>query len=474
MSDCVYFQTIIKELNPADSNSGDCCTWSMVECDNNGSITKIDLSNYNGVTAVGPFPQTIAFLTHLKEFSIRGQQNINDIYSLNTENLEKIDLSNSGMNSANFPSWIYDAPNLKEIDISNTQMTGLPQRELKSNLNGCNFSNTPICGSYEGSPYNFIPEICKSSCTNGGASGNFSNNSSSGSSGNSNGGTKIWPFILIGAGVLILLGVIGLFLFSKKGKKTSYKDYEDNDPKPILPVSKKEEKKETKVQEEEEPFEITIKNDTPAVVTKPQISPFVSSGPPTPASDLNNEKIEEVAINNYTNAYGGDAKAFNENRTSGNYAKDIYRQHNDPNMSYEQDNIQTHPSIYNTMTTDNDSDDDDDNEQVGNIINQPIADAVNQEKIPTLLRRKSSRKQNIKTEVEEETYEPVQSEPEVEYELYIANWDYTPTLSDELALVAGDVIEINKMFDDGWCNGYNRRTNKSGIVPLCYLKEYED
>jgi len=64
--------------------------------------------------------------------------------------------------------------------------------------------------------------------------------------------------------------------------------------------------------------------------------------------------------------------------------------------------------------------------------------------------------------------------PQQQEELYIANWDYQPTLSDELALTAGDVIEIRKKFDDGWCSGYNRRTNQTGIVPLCYLMKYNE
>jgi len=460
MSDCVYFQTLIRELNPADTNSGDCCTWDMVGCDDSGNIIKIDLSNYNGVSTVGAFPQTVNFLTHLKEFSIRGQQNINDIYNINCQNLEKVDLSNSGMASPNFPSWLYDAPNLKELDISNTQMTGIPQREIKSNLSGCNFSSTPICGSYESSPYNFIPDICKTSCTQG-ATGNMSSSSSS-SSGKSNGGTKIWPFILIGIIALLAIALICFLLLNKKGKKkNSYSNYEESEPQPILPVSKKENKNEVKEEEEEEePVEITVNNNTPAVVSKPQISPFVASGPPTPASNLNNKNIEEAAINNYNNAYGG-AK---NNRESGA----SYRNSNGANdISFEQDNIQPHPSIYNTMMVDSDDEDDG---PVGNIINQPIVSAVNdkQETIPSLLRRKSSKKANVKKD-----YVPIES-PKEQIELFIANWDYVPSLSDELALTAGDVVEIKRKFDDGWCNAYNRRTNKTGIVPLNYLKEYED
>ncbi|ORX58607.1 hypothetical protein BCR36DRAFT_318200 [Piromyces finnis] len=450
MSDCVYFQTIIKELNPADTNTGDCCTWSMVGCDNNGNIEKIDFSNYNGISTVGPFPQTIAFLTHLREFSIRGQQNINDIYTLSTENLEKVDLSNSGISSANFPTFLYDATKLKELDISNTKITGMPQRAFQSNISGCNFSNTPICASYESSPYDFIPDVCKSSCKNG-ASGNFSNSFSN--NGKSN-GTKVWPYILIGVAALLIIGALGFFLMSRKGKKGG----NNEDRKSILPIVKNEEKKEIEIEEEQ--VEINIKNEAPSAVSKPQISPFVASGPPAPASDINNEEIEEAAINNYNNAYGGNVS---NNVTNEENINNTSNNQKDANTTFEQENIQAHPSLYNTMTTDNDDDD----EQNSKIINQPILiNAVKEN--PTLLRRKSSRRSNVK--VDEKQKEPVDA-PE---ELFVANWDYAPSLSDELELKAGDVIEIKKKFDDGWCNGYNRRTNKTGIVPLCYLKEYED
>ncbi|OUM66141.1 hypothetical protein PIROE2DRAFT_59589 [Piromyces sp. E2] len=376
------------------------------------------------------------------------------------------------MASSTFPSWLYDAKNLKELDISNTQMLGLPQRDL-GNIDKCNFSNTPICSSFENSPYkDFVPGNCAQSCKDGGASSNVSNGSSS-SSGSNNGGTKVWPYILIGVAALVVLCGLGFLLMKKKGKKTNtYEEYEANKPAPIPKIDNKKEKN---IVEEEEPLEIAIDNEDPSVVSKQHISPFVASGPPTPASDLDNGNMEEVAINNYNNAYGGDVNnnAFNQNRMSGASAKDIYR-HNQSNMSYDQDNIQTHPSLYNTMTTDNDSDDD---EQDSKVINQPIVSAVNdnQQNMPTLLRRQSSKKQSSKNNSPtEQEYEPIESAPEEQYELYIANWDYSPTLSDELALVAGDVIEIKKKFDDGWCNGYNRRTNQSGIVPLCYLKEYED
>jgi len=39
----------------------------MVECDNKGTITKLDFSNYKGIDKKVAFPQTIQFLTNLKE-----------------------------------------------------------------------------------------------------------------------------------------------------------------------------------------------------------------------------------------------------------------------------------------------------------------------------------------------------------------------------------------------------------------------
>jgi len=237
MTDCIHFQTIIKELNPNDSNTGDCCSWSMVKCDGT-SIVKIDFSDYKGIDKDVSFPQTVQFLSNLKEFSIKGQQHIKEIPSLPVENIEKIDLSNSGLSSSMFPTWIMDAQKIKELDISNTQITGMPQREIRSNIKSCSFSNTPICGTYQSSPYaNFIPDTCKSSCS-GGYTGSISSNGNN--STNNNGGTKVWPYILIGFAVVAILGALG-FLYMKKSKRSDKLSNYDS-PRPILPVSKKENK----------------------------------------------------------------------------------------------------------------------------------------------------------------------------------------------------------------------------------------
>jgi len=451
MTDCIHFQTIIKELNPNDSNTGDCCSWSMVKCDGT-SIVKIDFSDYKGIDKDVSFPQTVQFLSNLKEFSIKGQQHIKEIPSLPVENIEKIDLSNSGLSSSMFPTWIMDAQKIKELDISNTQITGMPQREIRSNIKSCSFSNTPICGTYQSSPYaNFIPDTCKSSCS-GGYTGSISSNGNN--STNNNGGTKVWPYILIGFAVVAILGALG-FLYMKKSKRSDKLSNYDS-PRPILPVSKKENK-----DAEIESLEISVDENTPAL---PKV--------PTPAvvnSTADESKIEEMARNKYNAAYGGDANQniFKNNRASGVSVKDIYRQHNISTLSEQDQSFYPHPSIYNTMTTDNDSDDDEVD------INKPIISELKDEKDklkeqPILLRRKSSKKINPKS-----LANPPEKKQE-KSELYIANWDYTPALSDELALVAGDVIEVRKKFDDGWSTGYNRRTKQTGIIPLCYLKEYEE
>lgn len=438
--DCLYFQSIIKELNPEDKNSGDCCSWDMVTCDKGGYIEKLDFSKYK-ITLKGPFPQSVAFFSHLKEFSIHGQKGINDIYQLNTDSLEKIDLSDSGMSSPNFPSWLYDAPKVKELDISGTQITGVPQREFKSQFKQCNFANTPICGTYETSPYDFIPDACKTSCSKGGTVSNSSSSSGGG-------GTKVWPFILIGVIALLLVG-LGAFLYLKKVKKDNEFDYDEYTPKP-------EPKKDNKIKREDS-IEITVNENIPFTPSSPAANvPAAAAATATAAVNKQNDSIA--------------------NNNNGNVSID-----------HEQ-SYQPHPSIYNTMI--NDADSDEEVNKSNNAVNVPIVQTPdvnnngNQNQVPELLRRKSSKKNPVNSKgntiVEASTQPLPQPQPQEsvvpqqQEELYIANWDYQPTLSDELALTAGDVIEIRKKFDDGWCSGYNRRTNQTGIVPLCYLMEYNE
>jgi len=403
----------------------------MVSCDKEGYIEKLDFTKYK-ITLKGPFPQSVAFFTHLKEFSIHGQKGINDIYQLSTDSLEKIDLSDSGMSSPNFPSWLYDAQKVKELDISGTQITGVPQREFKSQIKKCNFSNTPICSSYETSPYNFIPDACKASCTKGGTVSNGGGSSSSG-------GTSVWPFIIIGIIALLLVG-LGAFFYLKKVKKDNEFDYDEYAPKP-------EPKNNNNNIKREDSVEITVNEKIPLTPNSP-----ITNVPVAPAA--------AAAVNTHNNP---------TTNNNGNVSID-----------HEQ-SYQPHPSIYNTMINDADSDEETNNNN--NAVNVPIVPTLgvnnngNQNQVPELLRRKSSRKNPTNSNnnnIPEVAAQPIESVPQQQEDLYIANWDYAPSLSDELALTAGDVIEIKKKYDDGWCSGYNRRTNQTGIVPLCYLKEYKE
>ncbi|KAG4094953.1 hypothetical protein H8356DRAFT_1276793 [Neocallimastix lanati (nom. inval.)] len=451
MTDCVYFQTIIKELNPADTNFGDCCGWSMVECDDKNNIVKLDFSGYQGIQNKIAFPPTVQYLTNIKEFSISGQKNINEIYSFPSNNLEKVDLSNSGLSSSIFPTWIIDAPNIKELDISNTEITGFPQRNIKSDLQSCNFSNTPICSSYQSSPFaNYIPDNCKSTCS-GGYNGSSSNSNSGKkpNSGGSKSSSKVWPFILIGIVVLAILGALG-FLYMKKSKKKDKLDTIDS-PKPISPSSKNYRNKEKSIANDNNDgdddngnsIEITINENTSSLPNTSEIvRPLATTSTTTAAAvtippaaivkhNNNSKKIDEVDRNNYISAYGGsngNQNAFKNNYINGVPVKNIYSEHNSKEKK--------------EMMQDQ----------------------------PALLRRKSSKKSSTK----DTPSSSIEESEQLNEELFIANWDYVPTLSDELALVAGDIIEIKKKFDDGWSTGYNRRTKQTGIVPLCYLKEYDN
>jgi hypothetical protein len=498
MTDCVYFQTIIKELNPADTNFGDCCGWSMVECDDKNNIVKLDFSGYQGIQNKIAFPPTVQYLTNIKEFSISGQKNINEIYSFPSNNLEKVDLSNSGLSSSIFPTWIIDAPNIKELDISNTEITGFPQRNIKSDLQSCNFSNTPICSSYQSSPFaNYIPDNCKSTCS-GGYNGSSSNSNSGKkpNSGGSKSSSKVWPFILIGIVVLAILGALG-FLYMKKSKKKDKLDTIDS-PKPISPSSKNYRNKEKSIANDNNDgdddngnsIEITINENTSSLPNTSEIvRPLATTSTTTAAAvtippaaivkhNNNSKKIDEVDRNNYISAYGGsngNQNAFKNNYINGVPVKNIYSEHS---TSIEQDQPPySSPTINNTMTINNDNDSDEsDGDDVGNVNEPMIANSDSKEKKemmqdqPALLRRKSSKKSSTK----DTPSSSIEESEQLNEELFIANWDYVPTLSDELALVAGDIIEIKKKFDDGWSTGYNRRTKQTGIVPLCYLKEYDN
>lgn len=404
-ADCQFFQNFITELKPNDDSyktSVNCCDWDMVTCEEGNNIVKVDLSNFKfGLS--GPLPQSVATLTHLKEFSLRGQNKITEIYNLSVEHLEKLDLSKTKLNLQTFPIWLLDAPKLKELDISETEITGIPQRQFKSQLSKCNFAKTPICSTYQNSAFkDTIPEVCITSCTKGSAVKS--------SNGDDSEGSGIPSFVILIGVAIVLFAGIGAFLYFKKSKKN--KTFEDYSPQQNNNIKR------------DDSIEITVNDKAPL----------------TPKANL----PAVTAVNN------------NQSYDNNNYNENVAI---DPEQSY-----QVHPSIYNTMITDVDSDEDN-----SNIINGPIVGNT-QDHIPSVLRRKSSRKANLNANDSENQQYAAQRQDD----LYIANWDYTPTLPDELALTAGDVIEIRKKFDDGWCNGYNRKTKLTGIVPLCYLKEYEE
>ncbi|KAI8843239.1 hypothetical protein BJ741DRAFT_297179 [Chytriomyces cf. hyalinus JEL632] len=46
---------------------------------------------------------------------------------------------------------------------------------------------------------------------------------------------------------------------------------------------------------------------------------------------------------------------------------------------------------------------------------------------------------------------------------------YMPVNPDELEIHVGDVIMVEKWFDDGWIMGHNARTGKQGLCPSNYL-----
>lgn len=469
MADCIYLNLILKELNPADSNSGPCCAWNMVECDNTQNIVKLDFSNY-AIQREMTFPQTLLYLTHLKEFSLKGQKNIYDIYSIDVTSLEKLDLSNTGLNSTTFPKWISDAKNLKELDLTNTKINAVPQIKFNSNdlLTKCSITNTPICSIYQNNSFDFLPKLCKDSCSDKVPVNGNTNDSSDSSS-------SSWPYILIGVVVLIVLILAGGYFYmrSRKNKnEDKYEDYNSN-PKPI-PIAKKP----------KEDHNTSVNNNDKIINIDPQ-----------PKS----QKMEEVARNNYTNAYGGDVTHQSIEHDKASYAsvKDIYRQHNASNNSLNherkssQQSQQQYNSIYNSISNDDSLNNSQDEEIISNeiigagAVAAAAATAItikdddnnnhDKKNEPELLRRKSSKK-SVSSHANSQSTQSSSNENLIptneKVELYMANWDYEPTLSDELTLMAGDIIEIRKIFDDGWSTGLNRRTQKTGIIPMCYLKPY--
>lgn len=51
-----------------------------------------------------------------------------------------------------------------------------------------------------------------------------------------------------------------------------------------------------------------------------------------------------------------------------------------------------------------------------------------------------------------------------------AAWDFVPSEEDELAMEAGDKIEVISRVDDDWAKGKNTRTGKIGLYPCNYVE----
>ncbi|KAJ3129210.1 hypothetical protein HK098_002194 [Nowakowskiella sp. JEL0407] len=52
---------------------------------------------------------------------------------------------------------------------------------------------------------------------------------------------------------------------------------------------------------------------------------------------------------------------------------------------------------------------------------------------------------------------------------YMSLRDYEPTQEDELQVSVKDVVQVVKVFEDGWCTGINLRTGKIGVMPCMYF-----
>ena len=51
-----------------------------------------------------------------------------------------------------------------------------------------------------------------------------------------------------------------------------------------------------------------------------------------------------------------------------------------------------------------------------------------------------------------------------------AAWDFVPSEEDELAMNAGDKIEIISTVDEDWGKGRNTRTGETGLYPCNYVE----
>ncbi|KAJ3101977.1 hypothetical protein HDU96_009802 [Phlyctochytrium bullatum] len=64
----------------------------------------------------------------------------------------------------------------------------------------------------------------------------------------------------------------------------------------------------------------------------------------------------------------------------------------------------------------------------------------------------------------------VNSEKEAPSGLYKVVRKYTAQLKDELDLRKDDIVEVEYLYDDGWCRGLNLTTRASGMFPLAVVK----
>ena len=61
--------------------------------------------------------------------------------------------------------------------------------------------------------------------------------------------------------------------------------------------------------------------------------------------------------------------------------------------------------------------------------------------------------------------------PKPKRKLYkTAAWDYVPAEDDELAMTAGDKIEMIKAVDEDWAKGKNTRSGEVGLYPISYVE----
>ena len=51
-----------------------------------------------------------------------------------------------------------------------------------------------------------------------------------------------------------------------------------------------------------------------------------------------------------------------------------------------------------------------------------------------------------------------------------ATFDFAPGTAEEIELTTGDKVTVTQQDADGWWQGTNQRTGKSGLFPAAYVK----